>query len=166
MLGEILTLSVSFISSTAWGHQLCVPAAGVQGHRRGDVASCLWRLQCVHICIRPDRIGKKLHHDGTTGAGPGRNHSSGNTECSADQILLNYTNQIPFNHCEWNKDKSFNTPLTLSVLFQMCEDLFTKFNDTNNDNSMSYSVEVSQFIPSFTLCFPTLEAILFRVPHI
>ncbi|KAK5919537.1 hypothetical protein CgunFtcFv8_023421 [Champsocephalus gunnari] len=25
----------------------------------------------------------------------------------------------------------------------MCEDLFTKFNDTNNDNSMSYSVEVS-----------------------
>lgn len=26
---------------------------------------------------------------------------------------------------------------------QLCEDLFTKINDSNSDNNMSYSVEVS-----------------------
>lgn len=31
----------------------------------------------------------------------------------------------------------------LPTVFQLCEDLFTKINGSNNDNSMSYSVEVS-----------------------
>lgn len=66
-----------FISTAAWGHQLCVPGAGVQGHWRGDAASCFWRLQRVHICIRPDGSRQKLHHDGTTGEGPARNHPPG-----------------------------------------------------------------------------------------
>ena len=95
--------------SVARGHQLCVSEAGVQWHRRGDAASCLRRLQRLHICIRPDGSGQKLHHDGTTGERRTRDHTSGSAAYSSDwKLEIFLTEKIILNlfitnvfKCDW-----------------------------------------------------------------
>lgn len=78
--------------SAARGPELCFSEAGVQGHWRGDAASRLWRLQRVHICIRADRSGQKLHYDGTTGTGPAGNYSSGKSPDRHPNITVEMSN--------------------------------------------------------------------------
>lgn len=72
----------------ARGHQLRVSAAGLQGHRRGDVASCLWRLQCLHFCIWPDRCWQIIYHDGQTRKGPARNNPTGKGYVHNQTIII------------------------------------------------------------------------------
>lgn len=98
---------------TARGHQLCVPDAGVQGHRRGDAASCLWRLQRVYIRIRPDRSRQKLHHDGPTGTRPAGNHTSGKREYGSDRLFVNVPARK--SKCIWWRHK-----MTFTSLFSRC----------------------------------------------
>lgn len=61
-----LWLTIDLLS-TAWRCQLCLSDASVQRHWRGNVATCIWGLQRLHLCLWPDRCWQVLHHDGETG---------------------------------------------------------------------------------------------------
>lgn len=82
------TVDSPAVSSPTLGGRptLCISEAGLFGHRRRNAASCLRRLQRLHLCIRPNWSRKILHDDGKTGAWAAGHHPTGerlNWETSA-----------------------------------------------------------------------------------
>ena len=67
MICFIISESYVYIFSFAairW--KLHQPTAGLQGPGCWNAATRLWRLQCMHICIRSNRGGEIIYHDGKT----------------------------------------------------------------------------------------------------
>lgn len=77
-----------------------------------------------------------------------RNQTGLNEEANC---MLKHIHKYPFSvwEDEINVSEVSSINSNLILYQQLCEDLFTKINDSNTDNSMSYSVEVKRD----SLCF-------------